>query len=351
MALLMLSACGWEVPADPDAEPVLNVLSGEVVASGPDAGANTYLLLFDAADPPPPVGTGSPVTFASVPAAAWSGGDGMIGAPWALTHIPDGTWLVTALFDADGDFHPALGATAGATCGDWLGGHLADLVTGDFAPITLEGGEDRSDVPVVVARELTTERPAFTLGTPSVQQTDPDLQVVQLASTGVHSAIVELADPFDGTDPCGTMFLYYAEDADADGAPDPHPNPALAAGGALDVWPRIYLQYLGEELEPGESWAAEVVVDPTPLLSGAVTVGVPTPVTSLTGFWIPAAVHTLPDGTEETVTAPDLPAGAWSVSVVSITGQTWTVPNEVAAFPATVDGYDPGAQGAALLVE
>lgn len=353
MALLIgLLGCAWTTPEDPEAPEVLNVVAGEVVVTGAPAVAPTYVLVFDADDPPPPTGTGSPLTFASVPAEAYTGaGAGVQGAPYSVSRIPDGRFLLTALLDADGDFQPLLGSNAGATCGDWVGAHLADLTTGTFAEVEVGGGERKDDVTVTVGVEMTTERPAFTLGTARVSQTTTETQLITLAATGVHSSILELADPFDGTDPCGTMFLFYAPDADGDGQPDPHPNPALAAAGAYDIWPKVYLQYLGEDLAEGESWAAESVVYPLPLLTGAVTLGVPTPVTSLDLVWVPAAIHTLPDGTEETVPAPGLPAGAWSITVVSITGQTWTLPNEIAAFPPADASYDPSTQGAALLVE
>ncbi len=350
--LISLLGCAWTTPEDPTAADVLNVIAGEVVVTGAPDVAPTYVLLFDAADPPPPVGTGSPLTFSSVPAEAYTGdGVGVQAAPYSTSRVPDGTWLLTALLDSDGDFQPLLSSNAGATCGDWVGAHLADLATGEIGTVEVSGGVLRDDVTVVVGSEMTTERPAFTLQTARVSQTTTTTQFISLTSTGIYSSIVELTGPFDGTDPCDTMFLFYAPDANLDGQPDPHPNPALAAAGALDVWPRVYLQYLGEDVEPGESWAAEAVVYPAPLLSGAVALGVPTPVTSLDAVWIPAAVHTLADGTETTVPAPGLPAGAWSVTVVSITGQTWTLPNEVAAFPSADAAFDPSTQGAALLIE
>ena len=40
-----------------------------------------------------------------------------------------------------------------------------------------------------------------------------------------------------------------------------------------------------------------------------------------------------PDGTEEIVQDPTaIPKGAWAVSVISFTGQTWTVPHELAGL-------------------
>lgn len=350
LPLLLFSACAWDPPLDPEAPAVRNVLSGEVLVTGTDTVAPTFVLLFDAAAPPPPEGTGSPLTFAAVPAEAYTGGGaGVQAGRFALTGVPDGTWLLTALMDMDGDFQPLLSSHAGATCGDWVGAHLADLSTGEPAPVTVGGGVELDDVVVTVGVEMTTERPAFALTAPSLVQTSTDPQLFRVDSIGVASSVLTLAAP--GTDPCGTSFLFYAPDADGDGAPDPHPEPAFAAAGLYDLWPKVYLRYLGAELEPGESWTAEAVVYPGPLLDGTAPVGVPTPVTALDVVWVPAARHTFPDGSAATVAAPNLPGGAWSVTVVSLTGQTWTVPNELASFPAADASFDPSTQAATLLVE
>lgn len=346
-----LLACAYEVPLDPAGTDVANVLQGTVAVSGADELGDVMVLLFPADDPPPPTGTGSPVDFATIPEQAFTGtGAGLQSAPWSITGVPDGDWLLYALMDVDGDFHPLLGSNAGATCGDWMGAHVGDLNVGDPARVSVSGGELLDDLTVVVGSEMTTERPAFTIETDVVVQTQAS-QTFTLASTGIHSEILDLTGPFDGTDPCGTAFLFYAPDSDADGAPDPHPDEAYAQAGAYDIWPRLYLQYLGDDLAAGESYAAEAVVYPAPLLTGEATLGVPTLLTSLTGVFVPASLHTLPDGSEEVVQAPDVPAGAWSVTVVSYTGQTWTVPNEVAAFASTDAGFDPTTQADFLAVQ
>lgn len=352
MLLLTLWGCAWEPPLDPEAPTALNVISGQVLVTGTDDMAATFVLVFDPADPAPPDGTGSPLTFSSVPSDRYTGeGVGIQAADYAVTQLPDGEYLLTALMDTDGDFQPFLSSNAGATCGDWAGAHVTDLVSGEAAPISVAGGVELDDVSIVVGYEMVTERPAFAIAADPMVQTSTETQLFHLDSIGVYSQLVTLEGPFDGSDPCGTYFLFYAVDANGDGAPDPHPEPALAAAGVYDIWPRVYLQYLGEDLAEGESWAAEAAVYPGPILGGQVAVGVPTPVTGLDLVWIPAARHTLPDGNEEVVSAPSLPSGAWSITVVSITGQTWTVPNELPAFPATDTRFDPESQAAVLIVE
>lgn len=357
LPLLLGAGCSYAPALDPDAPQVLNSLTGEIVVAGTQDVATTFVLLTDAHNPPPPYGTGQPVNFSGVPASAYTGdagsgqGGGMQSAPWSLTKVPDGAWNVNALMDMDGDFTPLLGSNAGATCGDWVGAHLEDLTAGTLGTVQVQGGTLLDDVTVVVGVEMTTERPAFTLDPAVVMdQHATDFQTFVLDSVGVASEVLQLAGPFDGTDPCGTMFLVKALDADLDGFPDPHPNPTLAAAGALDMWPKVYLRYRGD-VSPGESWAAEAVVYPLPVITGEYPLNTVVPDTSIEVVWSPGAEHTLPDGSVEVVLAPDLPSGPWSVTVIQLTGQTWTVPNELAAFPGTDDSFDPDTQGVTLQVK
>lgn len=352
--ILLLAACEYQAPLDPDAEDVSNALSGSVLVEGVATPSDVYIFVFAADDPPPPLGTGSPVNFSAVPSATFTGaGAGLQSAPWTISQVPDGDWLVTALMDVDGDFQPLLTSNAGQTCGDYVGAHIGSLSEGDVQAVTVEGGELRDDITVVVATALTIERPAFRMVSSTVDQNAPG-QTFTLDATGISSPLITLTGPFDGTDPCDTMFLVWAMDSDSDGAADPHPNAALAAAGALDIWPRVYLQYTGEgdtALDEGESWASEAVIDPTPVYTGDLLPGVPSVETTLDLFYIPAAAHTLADGSSETISAPNLPRGAWSVTVVQASGQTWTVPNEVAAFPALDSSFLPETQAAVLTVE
>lgn len=360
--LLPLAACAWTPPRDPDAAEVGNSLAGTLVYSGDAAPGDVIVLLYAADDPPPPLGTGRPVDFSTVPAESFSGeGAGLQSAPWTLADVPDGQWLVSALMDLDGDFQPLLSSQAGATCGDVAGGHLADLVTGEPGVVEVSGGELLDDVTVVLARTVPVERPAFTLSTTQLSQAqaalafaDPtdDAEIFTLQSTAVATATLSLTGPFDGTDACDTAFWVHFVDEDGDGQADAHPEASYAAMGLPLAWPRIYLEYTADTqaLSPGERWVTEAIVDPLLLeaYGGAVPLGVPTPLTALPVAFVPAALHLLPDGSSEVVGAPDLPVGAWSVTVVAETGQTWTLPNELASGESADPAFDPATQGAAL---
>lgn len=355
LALLPAAGCAWEVPLDTEPDAIGNVIRGELVTTSARAPADTMVLLFAADDPPPPDGLGSPVNFATVPASAFTDVDeGTRSAPFTLTGVPDGEWTISALMDVDGDFHPLLTSNAGATCGDRAGAYLSDLSEGEIGSIAVSGGEIVEGVPVMVGTEVPYERPAFRFAANEVDQTAATTRF-SIESTGVYSELVELTGPFDAGDPdtCDTMFLAWAVDDDGDGAPDPHPSYPTTEG-AYHIWPRVLYQYLPAdegELEEGEAYVGEAILDPTPVATGDWPVGTPVPTTELDAIFVPAVQHILPDGSAEIVQAPDLPQGAWAVTVISLTGQTWTVPNETALAASTDASFQPVTQASALLVE
>lgn len=378
LGLLFLAGCAYEAPDDPAAEVAPAVISGTLLVSGADEAATTMVLIYDAADPPPPVGTGSPLTFATVPATRFRGaGDGLLEAPFEIA-LPgiQGDVLVTALADQDEDFYPLpplSSVLGGATCGDLSGAHVADLSTGELQAVTVATGVESRGISVVVARESLLERPAFVMqgGSPTMSREAAaagTTQTFRMASTGVAAVLpgedgvtplLDLADPFDGSDPCGTSFWLTVYDRDGDGQPDEHPD--LPGTGLPDAWPRVILQYLGEIDESGvvvtapaegESWVAQAALLPDVVWFGEVPLNVPTPVTEVEYVWLPVARHTL-DGTTETVQDPSaLPAGAWSVTLISVAGQTWTLPNALAGVGTSDESrFVPASQAGALLVE
>ncbi len=153
------------------------------------------------------------------------------------------------------------------------------------------------------------------------------------------------------------MLLTELIDADGDGAPDPHPTYGELSELAFDAWPKVYIRY-SEELngvtfEEGEYYASEVLVSPfmSSTYGGPVVPGTPTPVEQLDLLFLGAVGHYYPDGTVEAVYAPDVPTGAWEVTVVLSTGQTWTLPNETAIYPATDGSFDPSLQGMTLTIQ
>jgi hypothetical protein len=354
-ALLLLplisvpAGCDYVPPLDPDAEVSGNAIFGEVVLLGPPA-ATTFVLLFDAADPPPPEGTGAPVGFAAIPADRFTGpAGGVQAAPYALTGVPDGAWLVRALVDLDGDFHPLRDDASGSTCGDWGGAHVGvDAGSGGLVPVPVEveGGLIFDDVAVLVSQAQTFERPAFAL--------DPATRTLPraagagglLRSVAVEADNLRLGPVQTGGVPCGVSFpLLLTLSIDDQG------NPTVDYAAS---WPKIYLRLVepaGDALAAGESWATQLGWDPTAALAAGLVPGAEAPfeVTELPVGLPPVAVHTV-DGVDEVVPIEQAPAGVWAVTVINHLGQTWTVPNRSGASPATA-GFDPAGQAAGLVLE
>lgn len=342
MIVLLLASCAYD--AFVENTRVFNTVTGTVIASDVESAAPTAVLLYAADDPPPPEGTGAPVSFSMVRPRAFDGGSGLMEAPFIVSEIPDGEWLFGGLMDADGDFHPLYTSNAGATCGDYVGRYVQSLNDLSSATVSVSGGERVEGISVLIGQQVPTERPAFILDTATIDQTAA-LPVFSVSATGVQSEILTLADP--GA-PCGVIFGVRFLDDNQDNAPDPHPVYGATNPQAFAAWPRVYLQYL--EAPEGESYVSEAILSPAlydPAVGAAVM-----PMTQMDIVFVPAAIHTRADGTEEVVQAPDLPSGAWGVTLIAETGQTWTLPNELAAFPAAEGSdFDPSQQGAALNVQ
>jgi hypothetical protein len=413
---LWLGACAYEAPVDNDGEPILGAISGTVVYGGAGEPGNTYVTLFSAENPGPPAGTGRPLTFAAVAGSDFTQVDaGLVSADFALTQLASGSYLLGALMDQDGDFSPLTPALAGATCGDWGGAHLDDLVNQNQAPVEVSDGRLSADVTVLLGAQFSTERPAFHLVGEGLSlqavltgQQPPLLRVQAspIATAFSETLTLDLApgcEPEEAVPgctqlpacpcaqatlaPCAAAVWGWLVDADADGLVDPYPAPAQAEKGLLDIWPRVYLEYAGtlstfehEGVELPERWVAEafplageisVVAAGYGIPPGAaagqlgVPVGVPTALHDLSVTFAPVFRHyhvgggdgvdpngpfDLLDLTTGEVSPAEIPTGGWSVTLVSFTGQTWTVPNEIGGLPSTDPEVfpEPERQGAPL---
>lgn len=404
----LLASCAWEPQQHPGHGSPPNVISGEVVANGVTTPSTTIIFVASADNPMPPLGTGRPATFSSVPASEYTGQSaGLQSASYAVTGVPDGDYLITGFMDVDGDFHPTVDALSGATCGDIGGAHLADLQTGTLAAVSVSGGELLDDVTIVLGSTFTVERPAFyplawnetagayVPGMPVVsigRAVAGAYETFKVASTAVHAAYrneddeVTLTydlegpyevqgdrwDPYLGTPTCEVAFFGWVKDSDENGVPDEHPD--YPGTGLLDIWPRFGLTFLGDpvdtnsdgfpdafenDLATGESWSSPAAVSPlSVLLTGELPVGVPFLTDLLDVLYVPAAAHTYPASESdclgdwanglctETVLVPsEIPRGAWALTVISETGQTWTVPNTLPLASSTdTDTFNPLTQ-------
>lgn len=363
LLLLTLAGCGYEAPVDADAPAFPNTIEGVLLVSGVDDPGPVAMILSSADDPAPPFGTGSPVTFSMVAPDSFtrdSTESAVLIAPFSVSNVPDGRYVLTALMDMDANFHPMVSTLAGATCGDISGAHLEDPAVLSPARILVQGGEIVDGIAVTLGSPIPTERPAFSVteGFDSIDPADPARSVFHLQSEPVAAEfgselVLDLSGPIDVTapNPCDTAMWLHLRDLDGDGLIDGHPAYPPDAG-PLDVWPRVYMEYLGEPIDTDDDgapdqfdptaggdaeWSTEALpyfpqllaFDPTdPAQLGLI--GQTVPLTELDVAWPGAAVRAGADGESTFIEDPaEIPAGAWSVTLIAETGQTWTVPNEL----------------------
>jgi len=368
-----LAGCSYEPPVIQQTTG-LSSIAGEVVVAVPvEQVGDVVIFLSEATNPMPPYGTGLPVAATEVRASDFGeDASGLVSAPWAASDMPDGDYVITALMDVDGNFSPLVDAMSTATCGDIVGAHLDDITNQQLAPVHVDGagiGTFVPDVTIVLAQEIPFAPPAFTGGDTvdsAAAAQNPTSQVYTLDAVGIHSSIFDVPGPEDfGPDSCGAIFPLYAPDEDGDGHFDPHPNPAIAAQGVFNVWPKVFLQYLGvpstddqgnttyaSGLAEGEAWAGENVPSPRYTLLGTLQPGQTVYEPSLDYVWLPAALHITPENPAGEIVqdVSQIPKGAWSITMISFTGQTWTIPNKLVTYPPTGD-WDPSIEGGVLDVE
>ncbi len=341
LLLCTLAGCAYVPPLDSGLapEPTAALSGVAITLDGTAPTGNGHILLYDAADPPPPGGFGAPADLATFSGSAWSSVAGTASAPWSLTGVPEGTWLITALSDEDGDFNPLYDFTAGATCGDRSGAYISDSASMSVQPLAVTPPQSIDGIPVVLGAPIETERPAFSL-LDGGQVTQPaslheyvaSPHLITLQSMGIHHELLELADP-DAAD-CPARFHVTLLDADGDGALDPHSDETFAAFGLYDIWPKVYLFYYqdtdGSSLPEGEAWVSEAAVYPLSFLHAGYGPGDSFLADTLPLLFVPGALHIGADGSEEVVYAPDLPSGYWGIAVFQQNGQTWITPNDLA---------------------
>ena len=377
--LLLLASCAYEPPlAETEDYPYATTLSGDIVLAGgvPDSGTRIgHVLLYDIDDLPPPAGFGAPVDLSTVPTDAWgyasniidTGGEtlGVASAPWAMAGIPDGTWLVTALIDNDGDFSPFPGISdfaGGATCGDQTGAYVTDALTQTPLPITTSAPDHIDGLNLVVGPPIPFERPAFEMWTASegpeyapaeqsnVIVIDPTLspltdpQVINLVSHPVTHPMLTLK-PTSSAD-CPTTFTVIRRDADGDGTVDPHPS-ALGGLGYEDVYPLVFLVRVADAY--GNPPTGNTIISPLPIRpTYDTTQALETPFgETLLQVLFTGTFLEVVDGAQVEYTGATL-EGTWAIVVVNENGQMWQLPNGLAdpdTWPQFADDIDPTQGG------
>jgi hypothetical protein len=373
--LLALAACQWTPPVIPR-DPAMSAIAGDVVLAVPiEQAGPVVIFISEASNPMPPTGTGRPIAATSVRPGDFSASEGgLVTAPWSASNIPDGDYYITAVMDNDDNFGALIDPMAAASCGDIVGAHLDDITNQGLAVVHVDGGGIGTlvdEVTIVLAQTIPFQPPAFTIdGNNSVDAAeggqDPTSQVYTVKALPIQSSLLQFDGPAAVAEGgCGTIFPLYAPDDDGDGHFDPHPNPAVAEQGVFNVWPKIFVQYLGtpvdnddgsvtyeNDMEEGESWAGENVPSPKYTLLGTLSPGATVLKDDLDYVWLPGALHFTAEHPEGEIVQDVslIPRGAWSLTMISFTGQTWTIPNVLPAYPVEGD-WDPSSQTVVLDVE
>lgn len=366
--LVALAACEAP-PVAPSADQRQNTLTGRIegdVVIASAARGNVVLFLYDAARPPPPEGTGRPLTFTVVPrAVAFAhAADGDVGphvAPYAFSLVEPGRYLIKGFVDVGGDFVPWYGVTADTNEGD-VGGAAVDPVT--RAPKVVEIGTTADGTPVPAldvtvsfsdAARVPVDRPVFqetTGATSATVFTAPitvTLDATPIDEKGVYEPL--------------PVFLARLVDDDGDGVPDDSNG-----DGVPDFWPRVVVRKLADGASPlldENDLDKDGVLDATgadydhvnPTTGATIPAdGRPDLVVLAAGFDFTSLVPQLVDGTGRPNPAPTVvtrlpltiqprafdvsdpahpgvlktvPSGRYAVTVIQLTGQTWRVPNEL----------------------
>lgn len=343
---LLLVACGYDAPVDDGALLPRNVLSGELVVPDVDVVGPGVVLLTPGGDPPPPDGTGRPLTFGIVPPSRFTQVPaGIRAAEWALTDVRDGTYYLTGLIDQDRNFHPEIDVLAGASCGDLGGRHVDGIDTQAIAPVEVSGAIWASGLTVAAIQAFDTPRPAFTVPEGATFGAAPvRFDSVAIDADFGEGLSVRIPGPRGtggaGDNPCASAFTFVRSDADGDGIVDRNPNNPLLE----DRFPRVILQWLGLPLDTdgdgvvddydrglaGDDVLIASVGDPAPTDGTETAPNEPYVTTGLTVAFSGVGRQIAPDGTETLLSGDELPGGAWSITLIAQSGQTWTVPNELA---------------------
>ncbi|MDX2009917.1 MAG: hypothetical protein SFW67_07005 [Myxococcaceae bacterium] len=347
-------------------------IEGAAVVSSAARG-RVVVLLFDANRPPPPAGTGRPLTFDILPREAVFAGvrdfdTGPFTAPFAFSLVNPGQYQVRAFLDANDDFIPWYGVTNEVNAGD-VGGAALDSIS--RAPLTIDIPASETDnpspvldVPVSVSdsARVPVDRPAFEVaaaGT-SAPLTEASLQgapiLLDLRVKPVVDEFVKQPAP---------VFLARFVDDNNDGVPDD-----ANGDGIPELWPRVVVRKLSDAAganpladendldrnglldETGVDYEhlnpqtmATIPADGKPdlvvLAAGLNAMELapqlldamgrvkpmPTPLTRLPLVIRPLALDAT--NSRQPVPLKGVPDGRYAITVIQQTGQTWRVPNEL----------------------
>ena len=157
----------------PANEPYLSMIRGQVSIIQPlDEKGNPknlsgpiILLLIDKANPPPPLGLGTP-NISVIP-------EGSIDRSFLFGKIKPGTYEIRAILDHNNNFNPLFDFYTSADSGDLAGGHIdkIDPNTGltIFKAIEVKEQTTITNIDVLLAKEIKTNLPTFQIVSQSIE--------------------------------------------------------------------------------------------------------------------------------------------------------------------------------------
>lgn len=397
LALASLLGLGCEPPpvvatADKRQHATTSRIEGSVLVQGRARG-NAVVFLYDADRPPPPQGTGRPLTFTVVPQEQLFGADldnpnvsGPFVAPFSFSLVGPGRYTVRGFIDADtcragatpchhADFIPWYDITAQPNTGDMGGAALVDATAPSanrqYRVLEVAAREDGS-LNVVTGVSVTfdssatvpLDRPSFAVEGDGTFNPASGTKLLKLKPQPIHDGVMDVGPP---------GFLVRYVDDNNDGVPDD------ANGDSKpDLWPRVVVRKLAaapslldendadhngvldaqgvdyphadgsQDGQPDAVVLAAKLVDDALQSALASSGGKPVVVPELTVAVLPQAL----DASNPRAPAPlkSVPSGRYSVTLLQFTGQTWRVPNELSPALASPLGL-PAVESQSFVLE
>jgi uncharacterized protein (DUF2141 family) len=318
-----------EVTVAPQSTLPANSVSGVVAWRGDPAIKSGNIVvqayLDDRHNPPPPLGAARPVRVRIIPASAVIADAQGFTAPYRIDGLPQGSYVVQALADVDGNFS-LLSPLETPTSGDLVGA-LGD--TGS-SPAVFAGVGNATGKDVALRTRMAADPPAFEIdpATPAQMPADQatpvrfDLRSKPLALPPGRTAAPDFAVQLI-RDPGGAPV-----DSDHD--------------GLADVWPRVFLvrldpsdptglaQYVSPDLRFTRKQVIPAAVDPTPFLPALQPQpggNAPPVLTDRLTIVVRPALYDASTAGAPPQRLPSLQPGPYKIVLVSQAGQVWEIPN------------------------
>ncbi len=319
------------------------IIKGTVIYPAGTARGNVIVLLFRSDNLPPPTGSGRPVNFVVVPQEAMFGDalPGVAGdftAPFTMPVVPPGQYQLRAFLDADGDFNPLYDLTGQATAGDVGGGYVN--AARKFVDFTVEANQVvQSGVLVGLAQTFPLERPSFAVtSSTGAILLDPTYAVPLRAPASLTLVSRPITDRTEvQMDPGKSGFLVTYADDDGNMEPDDVNGDQLD-----DLYPRVLLRRI-KTPDDQRNIIVPLIIDPLPFADALAASS--SSVTRRLDLIVPPAAVDIVDGVRTVL--PAAPPGEYEVVVISSTGQTWSIPNNLDVVQPM--GTDPTQQVRVLL--